>query len=269
MYLLLVWVIVAIVIPEGGGYLAEYARPRESRRAVVEGLEKERNGFYEAFGKFQAEYKQKCSHWYADNDNMGGERFLGITEEEVYNRVEFNKKVFPVKFLYAEDRYRVLEHYAAGLQRWSQMRESIVRPSLCILYRNVVQAIAGTNIESYDAALRHARTYREALMNYLRPKVGTPEWVTRVLGYPDMQPTEENQRYWAKLVEKEGGDVYRKIFSWDRVTSFDLSAMPRPEIKFPSLAERIVRVAMDVLLLVGITGLFLGLAIRRVLNYTP
>ena len=106
-------------------------------------------------------------------------------------------------------------------------------------------------------------------MSYLRPKVGTPEWFTRVLEYPDMQPTEENRRYWETLVEKEGREVYGKILNWDRVTPLDLSAMPRPHIEYPGLAERVAGVITDLLLLVGITGLFLGLAAMRVLRYTP
>lgn len=268
MYLLLVWVVVAVVIPKGGGYLAEYARPREARRNVVEKLREEWNRFYEAFRKVK--YQQKGSWWYANRDDMGGESFLGITEEEVYNRLEYNKKVYPLKFQYAEDRYRVMEHYATGLRRWSRIRDDLIRPSLCVLYWNIVKAISGTDIATYDAALGRARRYREALMGYLRPKVGTPEWFTRALEYPDMQPTEGNRRYWNKLEEKEGeGAISRKILNWDRVASLDLSAMPQPHIEYPDLAERLAGVTTDVFLLVGITGLFLGLAAMRVLGYTP
>lgn len=259
-YLLLAWVAVAIVIPEGGGYLAEYARPRESLQEIVAGVKQE---------FWKVEYRQKSGWWGASTGGQG-ETILGVTEEEAHNRVEHNKKTFPMKFQYAEDRYRVLGHYTARLRQWGQLRDNLVRPSFCVLYRNVVQAVSGTDINSYDAALRHTRTYREALMGYLRPKVATPQWVTRVLEYPDMQPTEENQRYWKKLEEQEGGDVVsRKILNWGRVAPLDLSTMPLPNIAFPGLAERVGGVTLDVLLLVGITGLFIGLAIRRVLNYMP
>jgi len=267
MYILLVWVVIAVVIPEGGGYLADYARPREAHRNVKERLDEESNRFHEALSK--VEYQEKGGWWWAWTSDTSGERFLGITEEEVYNRMNYNKKVFPLKFQYAEDRYRVMEHYAVDLLRWRRIREHLIRPSLCVLYWNVVQAISGTDIGSYDAALKRARRYREALMSYLRPKVGAPEWVTRALEYPDMQPTEENRRYWEKLVEKEGREVYSKILNWDRVASLDLSAMPQPHIEYPDLAERVAGVCTDVLLLVGITGVFLGLAAMRVLRYTP
>ena len=268
MYILLVWIVVAVVIPEGGGYLAEYAWPWEARRNVVEKLKEKEDKFYKALRK--VEYHQKCAWWYANTNDMGGESLLGITEEEVYNRLEYNKKVFPLKFQYAEDRYRVLESYAAALRRWARIRDNLIRPSLCVLYRNIVQAISGTDIGSYDAMLRQAREYREALMSYLRPKVETPEWFTRALEYPDMQPTEENVKYWMKLAEKEGvGILFAKILNWDRITPLDLSDMPRPQVKCPDLAERVVGVTTDALLLVGITGLFLGLATMKVLKYTP
>jgi len=85
-----------------------------------------------------------------------------------------------------------------------------------------------------------------------------------------MQPTEENVKYWMKLAEKEGvGILFAKILNWDRITPLDLSDMPRPQVRCPDLAERVVGVTTDALLLVGITGLFLGLATMKVLRYTP
>jgi len=121
------------------------------------------------------------------------------------------------------------------LLRWRRTREDLIRPSLCVLYWNIVGAISGTDIGSHDAALTRARRYRETLMSYLRPKVNAPEWVTRALEYPDMQPTEENRRHWRELEEKEGQGAYRKILSWDRVASLDLSAMPQPHIEYPCI----------------------------------
>ena len=264
MFLLLVWVIVAVVIPEGGGYLAEYARPRESQRDLLEQLESE---FYAAHDKI--EYQQRTSWSYASMNDQGHESIMGITAEEIPKRVEYNKQVFPLKFKYAEDRYRVLEQYIGRLQQWRRMREALIRPSLCLLYRNIANAISGADMGSYDTALRQARAYRDAMMNYLRPKVATPQWFTCALEYPDMQPTEANIKLWNKLKEQEGKDVERKIFDWDRVAPVDLTELPQPKSVVESLVDRVWRVRVDILLLVGMTGLFFGLATRKVLSYRP
>lgn len=265
MYLLLAWVVAAIVIPEGGEYLAENVRPQEIREKVLTEVEQAKVEFHKAYSSI--EYHQKSDWNNTNTGGFGGESLLGITEEEAYNRTEFNKKAFPIKFRFAEQRHRVIEAYAIALRRWSRLRDNLVRPSLCVLYRNIVQAIAGTDIDSYESVLLRSRIYRDALMEYLQPKVGMPEWVTRALEYPDVQPTEENRRYWQDLIEKKGERAVEKILSWDRVTPLDLSTMPRPHIEFPSLAERMERVMTDGLLLVGSTALFLALSVWRVLRY--
>lgn len=263
MYLLLAWVLVAIIIPSGVGYLAEYTRPQESGKKLIEGLDKQ---FSETYKKVK--YEQKGSWWMASTDMTGGESLLGITKEEAYNRIEYNKKVFPLKFQYAEDRYRVMEDYTTRLLRWKRMRDAFVRPSLCVLYRNIVAAVCGTDIVSYDNALKRARNYRDAFMNYLLPKVGTAAWFTRVLEYPELETTEENIRSWDKLAEKEGQDVYfTKILTWDRVAPLDLREMPPPQIEFPRLLDRVQQATIDLLLLIVLTALLFLLSVWRVLRY--
>jgi len=104
-------------------------------------------------------------------------------------------------------------------------------------------------------------------MSYLQPKVGTPEWFTRALEYPDVQPTEQNLRYWQELIGREGERAVEKILSWDRVTPLDLRTIPQPHIEFAGLAERLEQVIVDMLLLAGSTALFLVLSTWRVLRY--
>ncbi len=267
MYILLVWVVMAVVIPEGGGYLAEYFRPQEARQKGLKDLGRENYSFNEARKK--VEYKQKCGWYFASTSSTGGESLLGITEEEVYNRMRYNERVSPLKFQYAEDCYQVVKRYVDTIRKWSNIRDNLIRPSLCVVYWNMVKAISGTDMDSYEVLLERARIYREELMSYLRPKVETPEWFTRVLEYTDMQPTEENRKYWRELIEKEGEKAYGEILNWDRIAPLDLGTMPWPSIRFPGLAERVAGVIMDVLLLVVITGLFLGLATWKVLGYKP
>jgi hypothetical protein len=148
------------------------------------------------------------------------------------------------------------------------MRNNFIRPSLPVLYRNIVQAIAGTDIETHESVLTHARTYRDALMAYLQPKLGSPAWFTRALDYPDVQPTAENQKRWQALIEKEGERAVEKLMSWDLVSPIDLGAMPPPNIEFPGLVERMGNVSADFLLLLGSAVMFLGLSLFVVQRYS-
>jgi hypothetical protein len=265
MWLLLMWVLVAIVMPQGGEYLSEYLRPQEIRESTVRAAEQAGRDFSQAYASIP--YSQKTGWNSVRMNPTEGEAILGITEDEIPDRIEFNKKAFALKFRLAEKRQRVFESYATALKTWSRMRDNLMRPSLCVLFKNVSQAIAGTNIDSYEVAVQRARIYRDALMTYLEPKIGKPEWFTRALEYPDVQPTEQNQRYWQSVIEKEGERAIERLMSWDRVTPVDLSTMPPPRVGFAGLAERTADAIPDGLLLVAGTGLFLALSIRRVIRY--
>jgi ABC-type transport system involved in multi-copper enzyme maturation permease subunit len=265
MYLLLVWVLVTIVIPEGGAYLAEYFSPQEVRANVLKEADQARREYHKTFAAIP--YRQKSEWNNATMNEYEGESLLGITEEEVYNRNEFDKKVFPLKFRFAEERYRLEESYATALRGWGRMRDNLIRLSLSALYKDIVQGIAGTDIENYESVLQRSRLYRGALMDYLQPKIGMPEWFTRALEYPDVQPTEQNRRHWQEVIEKQGERAVEKILSWDRVSPLDLSALPPPNVEPPSLSERMERVQPDVFLLLGSTMVFLILSVWGVLRY--
>ena len=268
MYLLLIWVVVAVVLPEGGGYLAHYARPQDSRQQILEAAENAWEEYSGEYEKIRDQHPQKSGWWGASTDDTGADRFIGISLEEMENRVAFNKKAYPMKFRYAEKKARIFERYEGELRRWRQLRGHLLRASFCNLYGNIVQSIAGTGMETYELALDGARHYRKDLVAFLLPKVGLPELVTRVHHYPDTQVNEENRRYWDELdAEKGKGYVQENIMNWDRMAPLDLSALPLPRIVYPELGARMAQARLDILLLVAFAVLPLGLAGWRVLHY--
>ncbi|MEW6751792.1 MAG: ABC transporter permease [Candidatus Latescibacterota bacterium] len=265
MSFLLLWILVTVVVPQGGSYLAQRFRSPASRAQLTADAEQARRRLHEAQSAIP--YQQKCGWWWASTDDTGGHSLLGITEEEVHNRVEYNKKAFPLVFAYAEEMQRIRESYERRLRAWQQRRDALLRLSPARLYRNVVQATAGAEVASLEASLRTAREYRQALMDYLLPRVGRPEWVTRALEHPEMQPTEANTRLWRERAAREGDQVYEEILDWDRVAPLDLSAMPQPAVRFPGLGERLSHVWLDLLLLVAVAAGLVGAAGWRVQRY--
>ena len=265
MYLLLAWVVIAVIIPAGWGYLADSMRPKGLREKILRETEQARREFEKTYSTI--EYRQQSDWMNARTDLFGAEAILGMTENEVAHRVEFNKKVFPLKFRFAEQRSRVIESYAVALTKWGRLRDNLMRPSPCVLYGNIMKAIAGTNIDSFEDVVRRGRFYREAMMAYLGPKLGSAEWFTRALEYPDVQPTEQNRSYWQGLIEKQGERAVEKILSWNRVTPLSLNTMPPPHVAFSSLGERLRQVMVDGLLLLGSVVLFMALSVRRVIRY--
>ncbi len=263
MYLLLVWVLVVFAIPSGLGYLARYSYP--IRAEELSSLMELDNRFGELINNVP--YKQTGSWNIAELSQFEGEALLGITREEVYNRLEYDKKVFPLKFQRVDDRYRVIKGYADRLMAWRRTRDMTIRPSLSVLYGSFCSAITGTNLRTYELELAKARMYRDALQRYLLPKLETPAWFTRILEYPDMEPTAANYKIWNALAAKEGDQIYEKIWSWDKVAPLDMKGMPHIESGVPSLLARIGEAGLDLVLLVILTGVFIAVALWKVVIY--
>lgn len=265
MYLLITWIVVVVVIPEGGSYLAEYFRPAGLREKMVEDSRLAESEFDKKV--MNVNYVQRGGWNNASSSMWGGESILGLTQEEANNRLEYDKRVFPMKFAFAEERYHVLESYASGLQSWSRLRNDMMRPSLSVMYENIIGHLAGTDVLGFADIVQRARLYRGELMSFLTPQVSNPRWFTRVFDYPDVEPTDQNRQYWQSLIEHQGESAVEKIMSWDRVTPLDLRSMPRPSLAMPPLGDRVLRSLGDLTMLILSTALFLALALRQANRY--
>jgi ABC-type transport system involved in multi-copper enzyme maturation permease subunit len=261
MYLLLTWVLVAVVIPDGIGYLAEYNFPKESTKDLLSTVDKQ---YREAVKKVPQ--PQNMMMW-GSMDYEGGEEILGINPEAIEPRVEYHKATYSLKLQRAEDRNRVMENYAGRLDDWKNTRDALLRTSLYVMYKNIVTAISGTGIETYETTIQRVKRYRESLVEYLRPKVASAQWFTRVREHPEMLMTKENEKKWDELKKKEGAEALFKIFTWDRIAPLNVNDMPLPNIEFPGIAERLSSVMVDIAIIFLTTIAFLLLACWRAAYY--
>ena len=216
----------------------------------------------------EMEYQQKSTWMSGSTGFLDGDKILGITKEEVYNRVEYNKKIFPLKFRFAEEKYRAIEPYERAILDWRSLVDRLTSLSLTTLYARAIKTLSGTDVCSYARLLDDARRYQIDLSNYVSGKTALPEMFTRNLEFPDMEPTEENTRRWAEMAEKEGHNiVYEKVVNWDRVSPLDLRALPRATFRPPALGDRLAAVVPDVAILLALTLLLLVAMARRALRF--
>ncbi len=262
MHLLLVWVIVAVALPASGGYVAEFWAPANSESFQARQV---RQAFDEAAGRIP--YKQ-MGGWNGATMTGDGEKILGLTKAEAFNRAEYHRRMVPLQLQLAEDLFRVRDQFRLDLKEKECVRGVFTLLSPCSLFGEISQQAAGTSVITYEQAFASARRYRDALVEYLRPKAASPAWFTRLLDYPDMEPTEENFRYWNAVAAKEGPDVYfTKWWTWDRVAPVDLRDMPQPSVHFPDVGERIFMCLPQVFLLALLATAFLVMAGWKVLRY--
>ena len=220
-----------------------------------------------AFMPIAKGYQPKGTWMSGSTGFRGGDSILGITKEEVYNRIDYNKKMFPLKFELAEKFYRSVEPYERSILVLRSSVERITSLSSTAVYSRAVGTIAGTDLRSYVRLVDRSRRYQTELTNYVRTKVALPEMFTRTLEFPDMEPTEENQRLWSEMAKKEGNHIiYEKFVNWDRVPALDLRDLPKASFQHPSLAERVARALPDMGIMLGTIALLLVVAARRVLT---
>ena len=267
MLLLLIWIGVAVVIPQAGGQLGELLRPLQTRERALANADQAMEDFMTAFMPIAKGYQPKGTWMSGSTGFRGGDSILGITKEEVYNRIDYNKKMFPLKFELAEKFYRAVEPYERSILDLRSSVERITSLSSTAVYSRAVGTIAGTDLRSYVRLVDRSRRYQTELTNYVRTKVALPEMFTRTLEFPDMEPTEENQRLWSEMAKKEGNHIiYEKFVNWDRVPALDLRDLPKASFQHPSLAERVARALPDMGIMLGTIALLLVVAARRVLT---
>jgi hypothetical protein len=261
MYLLLAWVLVAVVIPEGIGYLAEYSYPPDTTKELISNVDKQ---YTEAMDKIP---QPKFTWMWGAMDRHGGEALLSLNADGIQPRIEYHKATFSMKLQRVEEKNKVMDDYAASLNKWKRIRDSFLRSSLCVIYKNIATAISGTDINTYNSTIQRIKIYRGSLVDYLRPKTASAKWFTRVDEHPEMLPTKENEAKWEQMKVKEGSEAVYKIFTWDRITSLDVGDMPLPNIAFPDAVERISYVTLDIIILFLFAIMFLVLACWRAAYY--
>jgi len=166
---LFVWVVFVVVIPNGSIYLANYLRPTEAREkmdAQVKALVQERDneiydltktlrdggnysGAYGAFGGFFVLY---CDELYR--------RDL----QRRYARSE------PIKIKYADRIFEVQQQYLAGLNKQKYLASAIAQVSPITLYENLMSALAGTDLGSYDHFRNRVKKHTNVVIEYIRSK---------------------------------------------------------------------------------------------------
>lgn len=261
MYLLFLWVILTIVIPEGVGYLARPLYPRASAEDMTKDISVQ---YHNALNKIQYEGGHS---WMSRFYGATRISITGMSKAYAQRIFEYMSKAFPLALQYADHRYRVLEQYAQRIHRWKSLRDGLAGCSIYELYRNCVTAIAGTDVETLENAYDYARQYQLMLVEYARPKIATMRWFTRLEDYPEFEATPEREVQWKGRMDKEGFSAIYQIFDENKIAPLDLHDLSLPNYDFADWLGRLRAVSLDVALMVLMTSVFLFFGYRKVMKY--
>lgn len=172
---LFVWIIFAVVIPNGSVYLATQIRPVEPEDKINEQITSLRTEaqteFYQELERSGRSYMSGSSSTSdASGGGFGHGYMRSCNEVLMHNSLMESSVGVPVEIKYA-DRYAEVEYsYLRGLFEQTRLANNISRTSPICLYENVMSALAGTDMASARHFIDAVKPYRKDIIEYIRAR---------------------------------------------------------------------------------------------------
>ena len=249
---LFVWVVFAVVIPNGSVYLANYLRPTEAREKmdtqVRTLIEEKDNEIRDLTKTLRTGGNQGMA--------MGAFRGVFIVYCEKALMDDYKKKYTlsePVEIKYADRIFEVQQQYLDGLMKQKYLARAVAQISPIAVYEDLMSALSGTNLASFEHFRNQVKLHKDEVIQYIRSKTDNfslPSYFTQC----KEEDYEEGKKW-----------DYRKLL--EQTSPLNLQDLPRfrygPEI----LIKVIPRATAHILLLVFINALFFTLSFVAFLKY--
>ncbi len=249
---LFVWVVFAIVVPNGSVYLANYLRPTEAREKmdtqVRTLIEEKNNEIHDLTKTLRTGGNQGMA--------MGAFRGIFIVYCEKALMDDYKKKYTlsePVKIKYADKIFEVQQQYLGGLLKQKHLARTIAQVSPITLYESLMLALAGTDLASFEHFRNRVKLHTNEVIEYIRSKTDNfslPSYFTQ----SKEEGSEEGKKW-----------DYHKIL--EQTSPLNLQDLPRFSCGPERLIKALPRVIPHILLLVFINALFFTLSFVAFLKY--
>lgn len=257
-WLLFLWVVLVLVIPNGFAYLAGQVRPIESKAKV----DAERNSMMDELRQKVVNYGEKHQSWsyvkgsYEVYSGMYpiASQVLNGSREAMLWYLDGARFYVPLSIEYGERVGDIYERYYRSLRKQTILAENLSRLSPGWVYYNISAILTGTDLGRYEQFIKRAQDYRRELMEYMREQgaFSTIKWFTRA----ELEELPSQEGINGLDREARGAFLDRlRPKSWDEVGSLDLSGMPVFASERESLIAVIGRALPDLAILVLLNAL--------------
>jgi ABC-type transport system involved in multi-copper enzyme maturation permease subunit len=170
---LFLWIIFAIVIPNGSAHLATQIVPvgsqdaiNERIRSIPKDIENEFWKELEASGRsFQSGHSEVSD---ASGGGFGNGYVRSCSETTWQNNTLRDSILVPLQVKYANKYAEIKENYFRGLSEQTTLANRLSRISPVSLYEHVMSALAGTDIASFRQFIDAVKPYRNDIIEYMR-----------------------------------------------------------------------------------------------------
>jgi len=171
-WLLFLWVVLVLVIPNGAAYLAAQVQPIESKAKI----DIESNAIMEEFWQKVRDYGEKHPSWnYIARDwwvytgsYPFAYRVLKGSKEAMLWYLDGTLFYVPLRIEYAERIGSLHKGYYQSLKKQTVLAENLSRFSPGWVYYNTSAILAGTDLGQYEQFIKQAQDYRRELMGYMQ-----------------------------------------------------------------------------------------------------
>ncbi len=272
---LFVWVVLAVVIPNGSIYLANYLWPTEVRekmnvqvKALVEERDSKINDLTKtlktgglragAYGAFRNYFHLYC------------EKPLLDDYRKKYTLSE------PIRIKYADRIFEVQQRYLGGLIKQKLLARTIAQISPVTVYESLMSALAGTDLGSYEHFRNRVKLHTNEVIEYIRSKTENFSSLSYFTPYEEedhLEIIKENRRiqtYYENVANKSLlFEALRKLYDEKlaQAPSLNLQDLPRFTCGHESFVRTLQRTISHITLLLFINAFFFTLSFVAFLKY--
>lgn len=266
--LLFIWVVVVMLMPNIGPYVARHLRKLQDKAAVEDTCQAIEDEFWrlQHAGGYVKKLRETGNYpperwrflkgrvWHPDSP-YPREIYFAPRENMIWY-LEGIKHFIPRHMEYAERIWRTYRPYEEEMRRHAMFSNNVSRISPAWIYYNASSILAGTDSNVYMRFMDQACRYRQELISYSRSQKGFTS-----LSFFTRMTMDETLDY-AKLVELESeegpgaiNDLFEKYTQkfWN---SPPLQGVPTFQYKPEPLAESIRRALPDILILAFLNVVF-------------
>ncbi|MBW7991018.1 MAG: ABC transporter permease subunit [Planctomycetes bacterium] len=272
---LFVWIVLAVVIPNGSIYIANYLRPTETREkmaAQVKTLMEERDSKINELTKMLKD----GGNWGGADGAFGGRFVLYCGKPYRDDLQKRYARSEPVRIRYADRIFEVQQQYLSGLMKQKYLARTISQISPVTIYESLMSALAGTDLDSYEHFRNRVKLHTNEVIEYIRSRTenfSSLSYFTPTKKEDHSEMLKEVNRIFSLLRDSESKshflEEYRK---WEakklkQTSSPNLDDIPLFTCGLESFARTLRRTVHQILLLVFINALFFTLSFVAFLKY--
>ncbi len=276
MLALLFWVVSVIVIPNASVRFAAHIRPLQSRVKIESEIESSIENLKTIEGpKMQQQIAGLTRGWVSMGKGAFGRTYVGVVDR---HEVEFQMKKYTLYDSFsikcADKTWKTENGYLNGLLNQKKLAGNVSRISPISLYGNVMSAISGSDLASFQNFVDVAKTYRNQIFEYIRTKTDN----LSLPSYFSVCTEEEMREYEAKRNsvknarnEAEKTKAQETLVKWCNDTIAGQPTLGLQDLPMFSYQSSVLnglrRAALDLGLLMFVNVLFLALSFIAFVRY--